>query len=73
MICLKRCPVDAIDGGKNLIHIVKQDDCIRCGTCFDVCPPKFGAVDKIDGEDVPDPIPEEKRTIVRKKAGKEAK
>jgi ferredoxin len=51
MICAKRCPVEAI---------------IRCGTCFEACPPRFGAVTKISGEPVPPPIPEEKRTIVRK-------
>ncbi len=66
MICRKRCPVEAIDGGKNLIHVIDQDKCIKCGTCFEVCPPRFGAVDKISGEPVPPSIPEEQRTIVRK-------
>jgi F420-non-reducing hydrogenase iron-sulfur subunit len=66
MACLKRCPVEAIVGGKNLIHVIDQEKCIKCGTCFEACPPKFGAVTKISGEPVPPPIPEEKRTIVRK-------
>jgi F420-non-reducing hydrogenase iron-sulfur subunit len=66
MTCAKRCPVDAILSGKNLIHIIDQEKCIKCGTCFEVCPPKFNAVTKISGEPVPPPIPEEKRTIVRK-------
>lgn len=66
MICRRRCPVDAITGSKNRIHVIDQEQCIRCGTCFDVCPPRFGAVDKISGEPVPPPIPEEQRTIVRK-------
>jgi F420-non-reducing hydrogenase iron-sulfur subunit len=66
MICAKRCPVEAIAGGKNLIHVIDQDTCIKCGTCFEVCPPRFGAVDQISGEPVPPPIPEEERTIVRK-------
>jgi coenzyme F420-reducing hydrogenase delta subunit/Fe-S-cluster-containing hydrogenase component 2 len=69
MTCAKRCPVEAIVGGKNLIHVIDQEKCIKCGTCFEACPPKFGAVTKISGEPVPPPIPEEKRTIVRK--GKE--
>jgi coenzyme F420-reducing hydrogenase delta subunit/ferredoxin len=69
MICFKRCPVEAIDGGKNRIHVIDQDKCIKCRTCFEVCPPRFGAVKEISGEPVPPPIPEEKRTIVRK--GKE--
>jgi Fe-S-cluster-containing hydrogenase component 2 len=66
MTCAKRCPVEAIVGGKNLIHVIDQEKCIKCGTCFEVCPPKFRAVTKISGAPVPHPIPEEKRTIVRK-------
>lgn len=67
--CAKRCPVEAIIGGKNLIHVIDQEKCIKCGTCFEVCPPKFRAVTKISGGVVPPPVPEEKRTIIRK--GKE--
>jgi F420-non-reducing hydrogenase iron-sulfur subunit len=66
MTCAKRCPVEAIVGGKNLIHVIDQEKCIKCGTCLEVCPPKFSAVTKISGEPVPPPLPEEKRTIVRK-------
>jgi NADH-quinone oxidoreductase subunit F len=65
MTCGKKCPAEAIDGGKNKIHIVDQDKCTKCGTCFEVCPPRFGAVRKISGEPVPPRIPEEARTIVR--------
>lgn len=70
MTCARRCPVDAILSGKNLIHIVDQEKCIKCGTCLEVCPPKFSAVTKICGEPVPPPLPEEQRTIVRKKKEK---
>jgi len=66
MICLRRCPVEAIVGGKNQIHVIDQEKCIKCGTCFEACPPRFGAVQKISGKPVPPPIPEEERTIVRK-------
>jgi F420-non-reducing hydrogenase iron-sulfur subunit len=66
MICLRKCPVDAITGGKNRIHVIDQDQCIKCGTCFEVCPARFAAVDKISGEPVPPPIPEAQRDIVRK-------
>jgi coenzyme F420-reducing hydrogenase delta subunit/Fe-S-cluster-containing hydrogenase component 2 len=69
MMCAKRCPVEAIISAKNQVHVIDQDKCIRCGTCFEACPAKFGAVTKIAGGPVPPPIPEEKRTIVRK--GKE--
>jgi coenzyme F420-reducing hydrogenase delta subunit/ferredoxin len=65
-ICLRRCPVEAIAGGKNQIHVIDQDRCIKCGTCLEACPPKFGAVKKISGEPAPPPIPKKERTIVRK-------
>ena len=70
MICLRRCPVEAIVGGKNLIHVIDQDKCIKCGTCFEACPPRFSAVEKISGGLVPPPIPEQARVVARK--GKEA-
>jgi len=69
MICFKKCPAEAIVGGKNKIHVVDQEKCTKCGTCFEACPPRFSAVQKISGEPVPSPIPEEERMITRK--GKE--
>jgi len=70
MICANRCPVEAIISAKNQIHVIDQEKCIKCGTCLEVCPTKFSAVTKISGEPVPPPLPEEKRTIVRKKKEK---
>jgi Fe-S-cluster-containing hydrogenase component 2 len=66
MTCAKRCPAEAIIGGKNQIHVIDQEKCIKCGTCFEACPPRFGSVTKISGEPVPPHIPEGERTIVRK-------
>jgi NADH-quinone oxidoreductase subunit F len=66
MICLKKCPEEAIDGARKKIHVIDQEKCTNCGTCFEVCPPRFGAVKKISGEPVPPPIPEEKRIVIRK-------
>ncbi|MDQ7780601.1 MAG: NADH-quinone oxidoreductase subunit NuoF [Planctomycetota bacterium] len=68
MICAKKCPAGAIDGGKGRIHVVDQKKCTKCRTCFDVCPPKFRAVTKISGRPVPPPVPEEKRMITKKEA-----
>jgi coenzyme F420-reducing hydrogenase delta subunit/NAD-dependent dihydropyrimidine dehydrogenase PreA subunit len=65
MICLRRCPADAIIGGKNQIHVIDQEKCIKCGTCFEACPPRFGAVNEISGAPVPPPIPEKERAIAR--------
>jgi NADH:ubiquinone oxidoreductase subunit F (NADH-binding)/(2Fe-2S) ferredoxin/ferredoxin len=67
--CLRKCPAEAVIGAKKTIHVIDQTKCTKCGTCFEVCPPRFGAVRKISGEPVPDPIPEDARTIVKK--GKE--
>ena len=66
--CRRRCPAGAISGEKNKIHVIDQDKCIKCGTCYEVCPPKFKAVKKLVNEPVPPPIPEEERTVKRKKA-----
>ncbi|MDD5309879.1 MAG: NADH-quinone oxidoreductase subunit NuoF [Deltaproteobacteria bacterium] len=66
MICLKKCPAEAIDGGKGRIHVIVEEKCTNCGTCLEVCPSKFAAVRKISGEPVPPPIPEDQRAVVRK-------
>jgi NADP-reducing hydrogenase subunit HndC len=59
-ICLRNCPVNAIAGGKRLVHVVKQEKCVKCGTCYEVCPARFSAVAKVSGQtlEVPkEPIP----------------
>jgi len=59
-ICLRACPVEAITGGKRMVHVIDQDKCTKCGTCLSVCPERFSAVVKVSGEklDVPsEPIP----------------
>jgi len=63
MICLRKCPVDAIVGKKNYIHQIDQEICTKCGTCFDVCPERFGAVLKVSGEPLPPPLPADARAI----------
>jgi len=60
MICYRACPADAIKGDKRMVHVIDQEKCIKCGSCIEVCPTKFGAVVKVSGEtiDVPsEPIP----------------
>jgi len=56
MICLRECPVGAITGGKNQIHIIDQGECTKCGTCLEICPPRFGAVIRLSGVKVPEPV-----------------
>ena len=59
-ICLRNCPVEAISGGKRMVHVIDQEKCIRCGTCQDVCPPRFSAVARVSGEEIEvpaEPVP----------------
>jgi len=65
LICLRNCPVGAIDGEKGKIHVIDQSKCTKCGTCFEMCPNRFNAVTRISGEPVPLPPLEEERVIVR--------
>ncbi len=48
-ICIQHCPVNAIAGGDNLIHVVDQQSCTKCGICFDVCPSQYRAIVKASG------------------------
>ncbi|MCK4407861.1 MAG: NADH-quinone oxidoreductase subunit NuoF [Bacteroidales bacterium] len=41
-VCAKNCPTDAIDGARKEVHFIRQDDCIKCGTCYTKC--KFDAI-----------------------------
>ena len=36
--CRRSCPVDAIKGDKNELHVIARDLCIECGVCGRVCP-----------------------------------
>ena len=36
--CSKICPVQAITGSKNEIHVIHETNCIECGTCGRICP-----------------------------------
>jgi len=59
-ICLRACPVEAISGGKRMVHVIDQDKCSKCGTCLGVCPERFSAVVNVSGENltVPsEPVP----------------
>ncbi|MFC1916795.1 NADH-ubiquinone oxidoreductase-F iron-sulfur binding region domain-containing protein, partial [Chloroflexota bacterium] len=51
-ICLRGCPVEAIAGGKRMVHVIEQSKCIKCGNCLEACPDRFGAVVKVSGEEL---------------------
>ncbi len=56
VICLRACSVNAIKGGKRMVHVIDQDKCTRCGSCKSACPPKFGAVVVTSGEAMETPL-----------------
>ncbi|MBE0637484.1 MAG: 4Fe-4S binding protein [Bacteroidales bacterium] len=45
MVCLKKCPVDAIVGAAREPHFIIPQKCNDCGICYDVC--RFSAIDII--------------------------
>jgi NADH-quinone oxidoreductase subunit F len=53
LLCLKNCASEAISGARKELHVIDQAKCNKCGTCFDVCPPKYDAVRRFSGEQVP--------------------
>jgi len=49
-VCVKVCPTDAIKGEKKEPHVIDQRTCIKCGQCFEKCPPKSAAVECLPGQ-----------------------
>ena len=59
-ICARACPVEAISGGKRMIHVIDQEKCIKCATCLEKCPDRFSAIVKVTGEHITvpkEPVP----------------
>jgi NADH:ubiquinone oxidoreductase subunit F (NADH-binding)/NAD-dependent dihydropyrimidine dehydrogenase PreA subunit/(2Fe-2S) ferredoxin len=46
-LCLRACPVNAVDKSEAKIFTIIHEKCIKCGACFTACPEKFSAVIKI--------------------------
>ncbi len=64
--CVGTCPTEAIFNGKRGIKVIDQEECVKCGTCVDACPPQYRAVLKISPlselpPSEPRPEPESKR------------
>ncbi|HUU62586.1 MAG TPA: NADH-quinone oxidoreductase subunit NuoF [Dehalococcoidia bacterium] len=45
--CVGSCPVEAIFSGKRGIKVIDQEECVKCGSCVDACPPQYNAVIRI--------------------------
>ncbi len=41
-MCARNCPVGCISGERKAPHLIHQEECIKCGRCFEVC--RFDAV-----------------------------
>jgi len=52
-LCLKNCSSDAITGELKKIHWIDPTKCNKCGSCFEVCPPKVFSVEIRTGEGAP--------------------
>jgi NADH-quinone oxidoreductase subunit F len=42
VVCAKICPVKAITGERKQVHVIDQDICSKCGSCYEKC--KFDAI-----------------------------
>jgi ferredoxin len=40
--CVRVCPVVAITGEKKKMHLISQEKCIQCSSCYEAC--KFDAI-----------------------------
>jgi len=41
-LCMKKCPENTIEGKVKEVHRIIQENCLKCGICYEVC--KFNAV-----------------------------
>ncbi len=69
-MCKRQCPTNAIEGAKNIIHVIDQEKCVKCGNCVKACPPRFSAIKVISGEPVPPTLPVSERAVTRTKGEK---
>jgi NADH-quinone oxidoreductase subunit F len=42
-LCARKCPAGCITGERKAQHTIVQEDCVKCGACYDAC--KFNAID----------------------------
>jgi len=67
LLCLRECPVGAIQGSKDQVHWIDQETCEKCGTCYELC--NFDAVKKLSGEPIPPPPPKGMKPLRKRKGG----
>ncbi len=45
--CIGSCTVEAIAPNKKRIKVIDQEECVKCGTCLEACPPQYDAIVKL--------------------------
>ncbi len=65
--CVKPCPTNAIIGEPKQLHYIKQDDCIQCGACFQIC--RFDSIKRVK-RGSGDALQEKARKLWQSGAGK---
>ncbi|MBC7106674.1 MAG: 4Fe-4S binding protein, partial [Firmicutes bacterium] len=45
--CVGSCPVEAIYTTPDMLKVIDQEKCVKCGSCVDACPPQYRAVIKV--------------------------
>ncbi len=48
-LCKRSCPVTAISGERKEIHVIDQEECVKCGMCVAAC--NFDAIHIFTGEE----------------------
>ena len=51
-LCSKVCPQESIQGELKKVHVIDQSECIHCGMCYEACPPRISAVERLTGKEV---------------------
>ncbi len=46
-VCVGSCPVEAIYTREDGLKAINRDKCVKCDSCFKVCPPEYSAVVKL--------------------------
>lgn len=44
-VCARKCPAQCISGARKEVHVIHQEDCIKCGHCYEHC--RFNAIARI--------------------------
>ena len=64
--CIQACPVDAIVGGPNLMHMVVTEECTGCELCLPPCP--TDCIEIVEAPALPPPFARAPQSLARYRA-----